>query len=213
MEKNPHYIEEFRNALISCNRLASEKIVNEAAKSHSTLEIVEELITPVMEEIGCDWEEGELSLAQIYMSSRICEKLIDVILPPENPDRKDIPKMAIVILEDYHVLGKRIVYSILRAGGYNLYDYGTMAAEDLIQRVIKDDLHTILISCLMLSSALKVKIVSEKLKSIKPEVKIFVGGAPFRFDEELWKDVGADGTGKSASDAIRLIKNISGGAL
>ena len=212
MEKIPYYMEEFRNALLSSNRLASEKIINESAKSYSPLEIVEELVAPVMEEIGCEWEKGYLSLSQIYMSSRICEKLIDTILPPENPERKDTPRMAIAILEDYHVLGKRIVYSILRAGGYNLYDYETMTAEDLIQRVIKDDLQVILISCLMLSSALKVKIVSEKLKTIKPEVKIFVGGAPFRFDEKLWKDVGSDGTGKSASDAIRLIKDI-GGAL
>jgi len=205
MVKNFSCREDFKSALINLDRLACEKIIEGHSKSDSSLHIAESLITPVMEELGNDWEKGHISLSQIYMTSRICEYLIDKIMAPENPDRKTDPRIAITILEDYHVLGKRIVSSILRAGGFNLYDYGTTSSDSLLQLVQKDNIEIVLISTLMLSSALKVKDFSEKLKAIKPEVKIFVGGAPFRFDRDLWREVGACGMGLTASDAINLI--------
>lgn len=211
MVKNFSCREDFKSALILMDRLACEKIIDEHMKFYSSPDIAEHLITPVMEELGSDWEKGNISLSQIYMTSRICEYLIDRILPPENPERKNDPRIAITILEDYHILGKRIVSSMLRAGGFNLYDYGTTSVEDLLHLVQKDNIEIVLISTLMLSSALKVKDFSEKLKAIKGEVKIYVGGAPFRFDRLLWKEVGASGMGVTASDAISLING--GGVL
>jgi len=47
--------------------------------------------------------------------------------------------MAITVLEDYHLLGKRIVYSILRASGYEVLDYRQTDVNGLIQQVKKDD--------------------------------------------------------------------------
>mgnify|MGYP000873574523 CR=1 FL=1 len=211
MDKNFSCREDFKSALILMDRLACEKIIDEHIKFYSSPDIAENLITPVMEELGDDWEKGNVSLSQIYMTSRICEYLIDRILPPENPARKTDLRIAITILEDYHILGKRIVASMLRAGGFNIYDYGTTSVDDLLHLVQKDNIEIVLISTLMLSSALKVKDFSEKLKAIKGEVKIFVGGAPFRFDRLLWKEVGASGMGVTASDAISLIN--TGGVL
>ncbi|MBF0249091.1 MAG: cobalamin-binding protein, partial [Alphaproteobacteria bacterium] len=39
---------------------------------------------------------------------------------------------------------------------------------------------------------------------------IFVGGAPFRFDTQLWREVGADAMGFSATDAVGLITTAMG---
>jgi methanogenic corrinoid protein MtbC1 len=33
-----------------------------------------------------------------------------------------------------------------------------------------------------------------------------VGGAPFLLDDELWKEVGADAMGRSASEAIEIVE-------
>jgi methanogenic corrinoid protein MtbC1 len=209
MIEKSSYIPEFKSALLSMDRLTAKKIMEEATKSCSPGQIPEALLTVTLEEIGEGWEKGNISLSQVYMSSRICEDLVSTVLFSERQSHKDMVRMAIAILEDYHLLGKRIVYSILRASGYDLYDYGTMEVESLINRAIRDNLQVILISTLMLPSALKVKAVTSKLKETNPEIKIFVGGAPFRFDEELWKEVGADGMGKTASDAIKLVRTVS----
>ena len=55
-------------------------------------------------------------------------ELVDTILPPADPSRTDLPPMAIAVLEDYHLLGLRVVYSALRASGYALQNYGRWTA-------------------------------------------------------------------------------------
>jgi len=35
---------------------------------------------------------------------------------------------------------------------------------------------------------------------------VIVGGAPFRFDPQLWKEIGADAMAYSAADAIAVIE-------
>jgi methanogenic corrinoid protein MtbC1 len=41
---------------------------------------------------------------------------------------------------------------------------------------------------------------------------VVVGGAPFLFDPLLWREVGADAMGRSASEAPGIIEKITGGA-
>jgi methanogenic corrinoid protein MtbC1 len=143
------------------------------------------------------------------MSGRICEELVDQLLPPASPNRKHQPKTAIAVLEDYHLLGKRIVYSTLRASGFELLDYGQQEVNGLAAQVQRDQIEILLISTLMLPSALRVKKVREKLAAYP--VKIVVGGAPFRFDQQLWKEVGADATSPTASGIVPLLKTLTEG--
>ncbi len=42
------------------------------------------------------------------------------------------------------------------------------------------------------------------------EVKVIVGGAPFRFDESLWKEVGADATGNDPAEALKIVTKLAG---
>ncbi len=201
----------FERALLSLDRLAAEEILEREQEGRTTVQLVEELIVPAMERIGEGWRTGSIALSQIYMSGRICEELVKGILPPKASARKDHPGMAITTLTDYHMMGKRIVYSVLRAGGYELMDYGRTTVEDLVERVRNDRVRVLLISVLMLPSALKIKNVKTNLKKAGADVKIIVGGAPFIFDGELWKEVGADAMGESASEAMGIIEKISGG--
>jgi len=205
------WLQAFEQALLSLDRLGARRILTEAQGSWTAGELVEKLVAPVLEKMGDDWESGRIALSQIYMGGRICEELVDLILPPASPNRKSQPKMAIAVLEDYHLLGKRIVYSTLRASGFELLDYGRMDVDGLVNRVKQDRVKILLISTLMLPSALRVKEVKTGLMAAKLAVKIVVGGAPFRFDEQLWKEVGADATSPNASGAVSLIAALTGG--
>ena len=75
------------------------------------VQVVEDIVVSALQSIGTDWEQGKLSLSQVYMSGRLCEELIDRILPSGAPEQTDQPRMAIAVLEDHHVLGKRMVWS------------------------------------------------------------------------------------------------------
>ena len=201
----------FIQALLTLNRLEAKRIVVMASDTLKPLEIAEGMIVKALEYIGERWQEGDVALSQVYMSGRICEELMDDLLPPGAPDRKNKPPMAIATLEDYHLLGKRIVYSILRADGFDLKDYGRVTVDEAVRRADEDRLRVLLISTLMLPSALHVLDLVVRLKSVCPDVKVVVGGAPFIFDPNLWQEVRADAMGRSASEAAGIIEKITGG--
>lgn len=203
--------EQFEKALLSIDRLAVNQLVAEAAKKMTPLALVDHVIVPALTRIGESWERGDTALSQVYMSGRICEELVNGLLPPGDPQRKNQPSMAIAVLDDYHLLGKRIVYSVLRANGFELKDYGRVTVDEVLRKVRTDQIRGLLISTLMLHSALHVREVVAGFKTAGLSVKVVVGGAPFRFDAQLWREVNADAMGHSASDVTGIIQNIMGG--
>ena len=194
-------------ALLALDRVgAIDLLQSELASEGTAIAVIERLVVPTLVHMGDRWERGELALAQIYMGGRICEELLDILLPAGSPERRDLPRMAIAVLEDFHILGKRIVYSALRASGYELIDYGSgLAPADLARRAVRDGVEILLISTLMLHSALRVKQVRTELEGLGASLRIVVGGAPFLFDPNLWKEVGADAMGGNAAEAIRIV--------
>ncbi|WP_052808213.1 cobalamin B12-binding domain-containing protein [Methyloterricola oryzae] len=196
----------FRQSLESLDRLAAESLFEQAVERSSPLGAVESLVVPALEQIGGEWQSGSIALSQIYLSGRLCEELVERVLPASDPDRKHQPRSAIVVLSDFHMLGKRIVYALMRASGFELLDYGRMEVDELVARCLRDRIRVLLISVLMLPSALKVREVCAGLQASGGEVKVIVGGAPFLFDPQLWREVGADAMGRNAADAVTIVR-------
>ncbi|GEC97022.1 MAG: hypothetical protein RLZZ220_1225 [Pseudomonadota bacterium] len=195
----------FRALLETLDRVGAENAVNQALATLTPIQVIDRIVVPALEEIGRAWESGEVALSQVYMSGRICEALVEAVLPPSDPDRKHQPRSAIVTLSDFHMMGKRIVYSHMRASGFELFDYGRMDVDELVDRVLADKIRVLMISVLMLPSALKVADVCRRLKEAGLAVRVIVGGAPFLFDENLWREVGADAMGRNAAEAVTLV--------
>lgn len=202
---------EFEQALLALDRLAARRLVDEARASLSPLELVDQLIVPALTRIGESWERGNAALAQVYMSGRITEEIVDELLPPGDPERKGQPPMAIAVLNDYHLLGKRIVYATLRAAGFDLKDYGRVTVEETVRRARADRIRLLLISTLMLNSALQVKKLIAELRAARLDIRVIVGGAPFSYDPGLWREVEADAMGRSAAEAVSLVRTTLGG--
>ncbi len=205
-----YIIDQFVSALISMNRIAVRDIVGEHYDNKNPFSLIEKLVVPALEVIGDRWEEGTVALSQVYMSARIIEELIDELLPPGDPSRIGQPKMAIAVLEDYHLLGKRIIYSMLRASGYELLDYGRVTVEETLEKIIADKIEILLISTLMLPSALRIKDLKKEMDQKKLATRLIVGGAPFRFDDQLWREVDADATAKDAPESLKVLNQMVG---
>ena len=197
---------DLREALESLDRPRIEALFQRAMRRYSPMEVAEGVIVPALEQLGAAWDAGTVALSQIYMSSRICEDIVERVLPASAAERKGQPRIAIAVLGDYHTLGKRIVLSVMRASGFDVLDYGRMDVEALVERVLADDVKILLISVLMLPAALKVKAVRAALDARGSRVRIAVGGAPFLFDPELWHEVEADAMGRNAADAVTIVQ-------
>ncbi|HLP31534.1 MAG TPA: cobalamin-dependent protein, partial [Geothrix sp.] len=201
---------DLRCALESLERSRVAKVLETAIQRHSPLEVVESLIRPALEAVGEDWSAGKIALSQVYMSGRICEDILGDLLPAAAQARGASPRCAIAVLSDYHLLGKRIVLSVLRACGYDVHDYGRMEPQALVTRVLADQVDILLISVLMLPAALRVREVRAGLDARGSRTRIVVGGAPFLFDPGLWQEVGADAMGRHAADAEAILRRWAG---
>ena len=201
--------EQLERALVRMDRLALPQLYRSCGLN--PLYFCEQVIVPALAGIGEKWDRGELALSHVYMSGRLCEEFIEQTLPvadaPGNPTRR----VALAVLEDYHLLGKRLVGFVLKGGGIDYLDYGTVNAAELVARVQRDGVSVLLISALMLHSALKVREVREGLDRLGIPCRIVVGGAPFRLDPSLWREVGADLCCTQASEVLLAIEKFRGG--
>lgn len=203
---------DFMRALLAMDRVGARQALLAAAAESDAPIVTEDVVTPALERIGDDWEQGVISLAQLYMAGRIAEQVVSEMLPPAAARSSERPRLAIAVLEDHHALGKRLVLSALRASGYAVADYGHgVAVADLVQRCQTDKPRVLLISTLMLPSALRVRDVVRQLALPGSPPAVVVGGAPFRLDPGLWREVGADATGRNSAEAVHLVEHFLGG--
>lgn len=199
-------------ALLDADRPAVAAALD-AARAQENGGAVDRVLVPVLERIGAAWEQGRLALSQVYMAGRICEDLAAKILPLAGPARTAGAGVAIAVLEDHHLLGKRIVTATLRSAGWPIQDLGHgMSAEALAARATGSAVRVLLVSTLMLRAALRVGELVRLLRAASAPVRVVVGGAPFRIDRELWREVGADAMGATASDALALVQRYAGEA-
>ena len=207
MEENNLIVEDFKNALLQIERIKAAEIFEKTYQKDNNFEDLEYLTVKALEKVGDGWEEGKFSLSQVYMSGIICEELIEKYIPENKLIENNKFKIAIGVLQDHHSLGKRIIHSVLKAGGYEIIDFGQgLTVEEIVDKTLKNEIDILMISTLMLPSALKVKKVVENLRSSGSSVKIIVGGAPFRLDGSLWQQVNADADGKNGIKALKIIE-------
>ncbi len=132
--------------------------------------------------------------------------------------RGDEPRTAaadapVVVLgnafEDYHDLGRRIVTIALRADGVSVIDLGlSVSNERLIEAAVEHRASVIGVSTLLLHTAKWIPLLRQDLdrRGLR-HVKVIAGGAIFHVDPRLRERFGADGVGRTPSEAVRLVRH------
>ncbi|KJU82638.1 cobalamin B12-binding domain-containing protein [Candidatus Magnetobacterium bavaricum] len=118
------YAENMVQALLSVDKLKAKEILMEAVEVYQPIEVVERVVVPSLEQIGNGWVTGEVSLAQVYMSGKICNEILGDIITDSGIVRENHLRIAIAVLEDFHTLGKQIVKSFLQTSGFFPDGYG-----------------------------------------------------------------------------------------
>lgn len=204
-------ISQLEEALLAVDEAEAESIVMRCVQELTPLDCAERVVSPALRRIGAGWEEGKVALSQVYIAGKICERMLDRLLPETHQTRRQRPRMAIANLEDYHNLGQKIVWSVVRASGFEIENYGRMDAASLAQKAGREGIEVLFVSTLMLRSALRVEELRNRLSKEASRPWLVVGGAPFLFDTELWQRVGADEMGAEASAAVEVARRRAGG--
>ncbi len=85
MDDKDKMLNAFKRALLDVDRLAARQVMEQRGRDMRPIQFAEKVVLPALEQMGAGWQDGSLALSQVYMAGRICEELIDEMLPPADP--------------------------------------------------------------------------------------------------------------------------------
>jgi trimethylamine corrinoid protein len=214
-------LEEYIQALFDTDKACALQVVQNALDGGmAPEEVIFNVVIPGMERmIGGMISDSEVTLSQHFLSSQIAEEVTDRLIPlfktaPEIRGRVVIGTSH----GDFHGLGKKIVAGCLKARMFAVTDLGiNVAPERFVDEALAAGADVIGISSMMIHTATGergAKRVRQLLKErgLEGRIKILVGGAPYRYHDQLYLEVGADAWADTAAEApaaaARLVQEV-----
>jgi trimethylamine corrinoid protein len=210
-------IKAYNEAVFETDKDAAFEVVNDAlAKGVSAEDMVFKVVIPAVEEMMSRiTQDPDANLAQHFMTAQIAAEVTEKMLllfrkPPEIIGRAVIGTAS----GDLHSLGKRIVMGCLKSMMVDVIDLGVnVSAERFVDEAVRLDAHVIAISAMMVHTAngeqgcRKVRQLLHE-RGLEDRIRLVVGGAPYRFDPELYKNVGADAWASDGISAGKVIVDL-----
>ncbi len=189
----------------------SVKIIKKLLSGGVTAGEILNTVTGVMREVGDAFEKFEIFLPEMMLAADTMIEIMRVLEPGLNAGEKGIEKSSAKIIMasvkgDMHEIGKNIAITMFNASGYKILDLGAdVDSLDIVKTASRENVDIIGLSSLMTTTMPGQKEVIDILKDmgLRDKFKVIIGGAPTSSE---WADkIGADGWGKDASDAVKIV--------
>jgi methanogenic corrinoid protein MtbC1 len=210
-------IARYQEAIFDTDKNAALKVVHEALdKGITPRDIVFKVVVPSIEYMSTSIaQDFGANLAQHFMTAQIASQVTEEMIALFTIPPMIVGKMVIgTAFGDFHGLGKKIVIGCLKAQMIEIIDLGlNVSAEKFVDAAIEHEAQVIGISSMMLHTArsndgsIKVREILSK-KGLSGKIKIIVGGAPYRYNRELYKIVKADAWAENGIAAGQVVKNL-----
>jgi methylmalonyl-CoA mutase cobalamin-binding domain/chain len=207
-------IEELKKAIIEGDEVAAARLAVKAINSGvSPSDLIKEAINDPMVKVGKDFQNGDIYLPELIMIGDAARSASDIIIPHIPIDDQDAKKGGTIVIGtiqgDMHDIGKNIVSAFLTASGFKVKDLGTsVSPKEFINAVRENNAVAIAISTLLSTTLpLFADIIHLLIDSgLRDRVFVMVGGGPVT--PEWAADIGADGYGRDAADAVDLARQL-----
>lgn len=179
------------------------------------LDAIEEGFKPGMDTVGEAFACGEAFIPDLMMSGEALKAAIAALEPElmrRRQQRQVMGKVVIGTVEgDIHEIGKTLVATMLAANGFEVHDLGVdvspAAFLDAVRRFEPD---IVGLSALLTTTLLNQEAVITTLKEagLRDRLRVIVGGVPA--SPEWAAEIGADAYAENATDAVRVVKELTG---
>jgi len=207
----------YNEAVFDTDRGRALQVVQDAlAQGVAPEDVLFKVVAPALElMIQTVSGEAEFNLAQHFMASQIAAEVTEAMLSRMAAPPQAIGRVVIGTAPgDFHSLGKRIVVGCLKARMVDAIDLGLdVTAERFVDAAVERGAAVIGISSMMMHTAtgpggcLKVRQLLRE-RGLEDKIKVAVGGAPYRFDPELYHAVQADAWASDGVMAGRVIADL-----
>lgn len=206
---------EMAKAVIEGDEQKAISLAKEAlAMGIDPTEAIEKGFSKGMNEVGRRFEKLEIYLPEVILSADAMVAGVGVFREHILSKKKEgVQKTVILgtIQGDVHDIGKNIIKIMLESNGFKVYDLGRdVPVIQFVEKVKELHPDIVGVSALMTTTMVLMPKLIETLKEhgLRESVKVMVGGAPVLPD---WaKEIGADGYGETAMEAVRVAKELVG---
>ncbi|MDD5669670.1 MAG: cobalamin-dependent protein, partial [Candidatus Omnitrophica bacterium] len=187
-------IQDYNEAVLDTSREKALAVIHEALNQGVSPEDIEfKIVIPSIDMIIRLADKGDANLAQHFMASQIAATVTEELIPRF---KKVQEVMGCVVIGtcrgDFHGLGKKIVSGCLKVFMIDVVDLGlNVEPERFVEEAVAHNAQVIGISSMMVHTArgengcLKVRRLLKE-RGLEDKIKIAVGGAPYRYDHELY---------------------------
>ena len=165
--------------------------------------------------VGDAFGKEEMFLPELIIAADAMKagtRILVAELKRRGVERKPISTVVIgTAAGDIHDIGKTIVATMLTANGFEVYDLGVdVSPEKFVAAVREYKADMVGISSLLTMSMINQPEVIKALveANLRDQVKVIVGGGPVT--AEWAKQIGADGYGVNAAEAVEMIRVLLG---
>jgi methylmalonyl-CoA mutase cobalamin-binding domain/chain len=200
---------DYLHALLGGYRAAAGRLVlDAAARGEPVRELYLQVFQPALREVGRLWQTNRISVAQEHFCSAATQVVMSQLLSGASAAEQGEHRVVVAcVAGDLHDLGARMVGDFFDMGGWNVYFCGASTPHAaVVQTACERDADVLAISA---SMSCQLHTARELIEQVRADprcgdVRIMVGGQPFRVDASLWRKVGADGWAPDADAAVTL---------
>jgi len=191
-----------------CKSLAEKAI----EKGVDPFQAIQDGFARGMRIIGDKFAKLECFLPEVMLAADAMNAAVEVLKPNlmQRADRGSLGTIIIGTIQgDVHDMGKNIVKIMLEANGFTVYDLGNdVPVRQFIDKAQELEADIIAASALMTTTMAHMPDIDGLLSElgIRNKFIILLGGAPVI--EEWAKEVGADGYGEDAAEAVETAKRL-----
>lgn len=202
-------------AVVAGNAPKTRELTNKALQAGvSPGTILQEGLIPGMAEVGRRFECREFYVPELLIAARAMHASLDILRPmlAVSGEVKPVGRVAIgTVRGDLHDIGKNLVTMMLEGSGFEVKDMGIDVTPEKFVNVVKEGgCDVIAMSALLTTTMPSMKATIDALKEagLRDKVKVVIGGAPIT--QEYANQIGADGYGEDANQAVRVTKKLLG---
>ena len=212
---DPYYDEarEYLDLLLSGNRKEAARLIETLVDDGTSIkDIYEHIFQKTQYEVGALWQTNQITVAHEHYCTAATQLIMSQLYPRIFAmEKSDKRLVACSVADELHEIGIRMVTDFFEMEGWDTHYLGAnMPDSHLIQSVKENDADVLAISVTLPLHISRAKNLIEKLRkeSEFENLKIMVGGYPFKVVPDLWKKIGADASAGSAYDAIETANKL-----
>ena len=176
--------------------------------------ILDEGLIHAMDVVGTRFAAGDAFIPEMLLAARAMQVGVDTLGEALTSEGRVSRSADTVILGtvrgDLHDIGKNLVALMLRGVGFDVVDLGTDVPAEEFVRALREHRASLLgLSALLTTTMPQMGLVIDALVASgeRGGVRVMVGGAPVT--ARFARDIGADGHGSSAGDAVAVARHLA----